>query len=53
MELTCNFDSVYVTALEDKFYLTLSYIVRYRCAIIIIIIIIIIMLSVFYVLLFL
>ena len=41
VDLTCIFDSLYVTALEDKFYLTLSY-VRYRCAIIIIIIIIII-----------
>jgi len=33
---------VYVTALDDTFYLTLSYIVRYRAIIIIIIIIIII-----------
>ena len=40
VDLTCIFDSVYVTDLEDKFYLTLSYIVRYRCAIITIIIII-------------
>jgi hypothetical protein len=37
VDLTCVFDSVYVIGLEDKFYLTLSYVVRYRCAIIIII----------------
>jgi hypothetical protein len=40
VDLTRIFDSVYITALEDNFYLTLSYVVRYRCAIIIIIIII-------------